>query len=63
MSDFAAQLAFIVDPDSDPVNLDEAVARFLLALVRSPAVDAPTPESNVAMEDTEGSNDTDVTST
>ena len=34
MIDLADRMEFVVDPESEPVDLDSALARFLLGLVR-----------------------------
>ena len=37
MSKIAVQLEFVLDAEAEPVDLDQSVARFLLAFVRSSA--------------------------
>ena len=44
-ADLETRISFAVDPDAEPADLDAAVARFLLAMVRSPSCDASGVES------------------
>ena len=48
VSDLDAQFEFTIDTESEPADLDTAVARFLLTMVRSSSFEDPPRESTEA---------------
>ena len=56
MSDVDVQLDFVIDQDAEPVDLDQALARFLLALVRSEPADVSPAELSASPKNDDSRN-------